>query len=125
VHRVSVSQSIDAEYSNFLVGGSDYREISLLLTFDDANRQHSLDVAIIDDSLFELDEIFTLELIFGPLAPPSNVILSPNTTTVDVMDNDGIIFIIDTIPISLKVHYDNSIWSGDRLLEYFLRCEYG
>ena len=47
-------------------------------------------MTIIDDPIFELDESFTLELRFDPFAlePPSNVILSPNTTTVDVIDNN-------------------------------------
>jgi hypothetical protein len=130
VHRASVSQSINVVYS--LAGGSDYQEIIALnidvfLTFDDNNRQRSFDVTIIDDPLFELDQNFTLELRFDPFAlePPSNVILFPNTTTVDITDNEGIIIIINTIPICLKACYnnDNSIWSGDRLLEYFLHCE--
>ena len=52
--------------------------------------------------MFEFDESFTLELRFDPsaLELPSDVILSPNTTTVDIIDNEG----IKTIPISLKVY---------------------
>ena len=55
------------------------------------NRQQLFNVTIIDDSLFELDvEDFTLELRFDPfLAPPSNVILNPNVSTVEIEDNDG------------------------------------
>ena len=105
MNRVSVTQSIDAEYSNSLAGGSDYQEIhanffDIFLTFDDNNRQLSFDVTIEDDSLFEVDvENFILELQFDPFAfeSPSNIILSPNTTTVDIIDNEGIIIIIDTI----------------------------
>ena len=98
MHRASVSQSIDAEYLNSLAGGSDYQEIIALnldvfLTFDDFFRQRSFDVTILDDSLFELDvEDFTLELRFDPLAlepPPSNVILRPNISTVEILDDDG------------------------------------
>jgi hypothetical protein len=98
VNSASISQSIDvAEYSNLLAGGSDYQEITALnldvfLTFDDADRERSFDMTIIDDQSFEpLDENFRLELRFDPstLEPPSNVILSPNTTTVDIMDNEG------------------------------------
>ena len=93
-------------YKYSLAGGRDYQEIiaenlNVLLTFDDALNFHQLsfNVTIIDDPIFELDESFTLELRFDPFAlePPSNVILSPNTTTVDVIDNEGIIIIIDTI----------------------------
>ena len=98
MNRANVSQSIDVVYSNSLVGGSDYQEIRALnldvfLTFDNNNRQHTFDVTIEDDSMVELDESFTLELRFDPFARelPSltNVILSPNTTTVDVVDNEG------------------------------------
>ena len=97
MNRANVSQSINAEYLNSLAGGSDYQEINALffdvfLTFDDANRQRSFDVTIIDDPLFELDvEDFTLELRFDPFAfePPSNVILSPNISTIEIRDDDS------------------------------------
>ena len=78
------------------VGGSDYRNIialnyDVILTFSDANRRESFPVVIIDDPLFELDvEDFTLELRFDPFGqPPSNVILSPNVSTIEILDNDG------------------------------------
>ena len=95
MNRASGSQSIDVVYS--LAGGRDYQEIRanffyVFLTFDDANRQRSFDVTIIDDSLFELDvEDFTLELRFDPFAlePPSNVILNPNVSTVKIRDDDS------------------------------------
>ena len=93
MHRYSVFQSVDVVYS--LAGGSDYQEINAValdyLTFDDANRQQSFDVTIIDDSLFELDvEDFTLELRFDPfvISLPSNVILHPNVSTVEILDDD-------------------------------------
>ena len=92
MHRASVSQSIDVVHS--LAGGSDYAEINadnfdVFLTF---NNEQSFNVTILDDSLLELDvEDFTLELRFDPFALqlPSNVILSPNVSTVDILDNDG------------------------------------
>ena len=95
MHRASVSQSIDVAYS--LAGGSDYVDIraealQVLLTFDNFNRRQSFNVAILDDSQMELDENFTLELRFNPfLTPPSNVILSPNATAVDIIDDEGMI----------------------------------
>ena len=54
------------------------------LTFDDAVRQHSFPVTIINDPLFEPDvEDFALELRFDPFALeiPANVILNPNVST--------------------------------------------
>ena len=78
------------------VGGSDYRNIIALnfdeiLTFNEMNRRQSFPVVIIEDPLFELDvEDFTLELRFDPFSqPPSNVILSPNVATVQILDDDG------------------------------------
>ena len=93
MYGAGVSQSIDVVYS--LAGGSDYQEINAIdlnyLTFDSENRRQSFSVTIIDDSLFELDvEDFTLELRFDPYAisPPSNVILSPNVSTIEILDKD-------------------------------------
>ena len=95
-------------YIKLLAGGMDYQEIIALnldvfLTFNDANRQQSFNVTIIDDPIFELGESFILELRFDPSAsePPSNVILSPNTTTVEVTDNEGIIIINNIIILSM------------------------
>ena len=120
MNRTSVTQNycIDLVYSNPLVGGSDYREIIAInldvhLMFSDMNLQESFPVDIIDDSAFELDvEDFTLELRFDPSAPkpPSNVILCPNTTTVDVIDDEGIVVLcITTNTIILKVLYYNTM----------------
>ena len=84
-------------YNYLLAGRSDYAEISALnldvfQIFDNLNRWQSFDVAIVDDSLLELDvEDFTLELRFDPFAlePPSNVILRPNVSTIEIVDDDS------------------------------------
>ena len=82
MHRASVSQDINVVYS--LAGGSDYEEIRA----DIDNRQESFNVDILDDLLFELDvEDFTLELRFA-FQQPSNVILSPNVSTIEIVDDD-------------------------------------
>ena len=57
-------------------------------------------MTIIDDPFFELEvENFALELRFDPFFIPlledaylqsPNIILSPNTTTIEIMDNEGI-----------------------------------
>ena len=78
---------------NSLAGGSDYQEISALNldVFDNANRQRSFDVTIIDDSSMEDAESFSLELRFDPFAlepPPSQVILSPNVSLITILDDD-------------------------------------
>ena len=93
--RVSVPHSIDIVYS--LVGGSDYREISaevseVVLIFNNENRQQSFTVEIINDSFFEMDvENFTLELMLRLEDPPSNLKLHPNVSTVEILDDDGMI----------------------------------
>lgn len=79
----------------YLAGGDDYQEIraallDVILTFSNTNRQQSFNLAILDDSVFEHDvEDFMLELKFDPfLTPPSNVILNPNVSTIEILDDD-------------------------------------
>ena len=86
------NNNINIVYS--LVGGSDYQEIfavdlNPLLFFDNNARQQTFSVAIINDSVFELDaENFSLELRFNPFeAPPSNVQLHPNVSVVEILDS--------------------------------------
>ena len=45
---------------------------------------------ILDDSIKELEEMFSLELRFDPFVPaPDGVTFQPNSTTVTIVDNDG------------------------------------
>ena len=90
------NNSIDIVYS--LVGGSDYQEIFAVdlnpfLIFDNNARQQTFNVAITNDSFFEMDvEDFSLELRFNPFAaPPSNVQFRPNVSVVEILDDDGMI----------------------------------
>ena len=78
-----------------IVRESDHQEITaasldVVLTFNDTNRQQSFSVTIFDDSAFELDiEDFMLELRFDPfITPPSNIILHPNVSTIEILDDD-------------------------------------
>lgn len=99
MHRASVSQNVSVEHY-LLVGGSDYQEINaairdVFLTFDNINRRRSFNLNIINDSFVDLDvENFTLELKFDSfeIPPPSNVILSPNISTVHIIEegNDNL-----------------------------------
>ena len=76
-----------------LAGGSDYAlNLDVFLIFDNLNHQQSFDVAIVNDLLLELDvEDFTLELRYDPFAlePPSNVILRPSVSTIEIVDDDS------------------------------------
>ena len=67
------------------------------LTFNDAFRRLTFEVTIIDDNLFESVEDFNLELRFDPFfAVPSGAVLSPNVSTVYILDDDGNIIIVIT-----------------------------
>ena len=75
-----------------LAGGSDYQSILISLIFDNDNRQLSFEVDILNDLFLESDfEDFTLELRFNTftlIPPPSNVILSPNISCIEILDDD-------------------------------------
>ena len=76
-------------------GGDDYVEINVqnfdvLLQFNDATRRMSFEVTIIDDNLVETVEDFNLELRYDPFfAVPSGVVLSPNVSSVYILDDDS------------------------------------
>ena len=82
-----------------LVGGNDYQEINAkspneFLIFDNNNRRQSFSVAITNNSFFEQDiKNFSLELRFAPseIPLPSNVQLSQDVTTIEILDDDGMI----------------------------------
>ena len=66
------------------------QNFDVTLTYNDATRQLSFEVTIIDDDLFESVEYFNLELRFDPFfAVPSGVELSPNVLTVYILDDDS------------------------------------
>ena len=75
-----------------LAGGSDYQSILMPLMFDNGTRQQSFEVAILNDPFFESDfEDFMLRLRFNTftlIQPPSNVILSPNVSSIEILDDD-------------------------------------
>ena len=104
-------------YIYSLAGGSDYEEINatapeayLFLDGYGIGRQQSFSVTLIDDPFFELDEEnFMLELRVDPFfiiptfrdLPLFNIILSPNTTTIDIIDNEGIIALMTPFSYSM------------------------
>ena len=58
---------------------------------------------IIDDDVAESPESLSIELVYSPfLPPPSGVILDPNVTTVEILDNDGMLH----ITAIWKFHYN-------------------
>ena len=73
------------------LGGSDYiRLVQQELTFARGISELGVAINITDDSQFELPEQF-----FGNLSTAdSSVILNPVQTTVRILNNDGIIFLL-------------------------------
>ena len=66
----------------------------VLLGFDNNNRRQSFSVKINDDELLESIEDFNLELRFDPFfTQPSGVVLSPDVSTVYIVDDLGDYFI--------------------------------
>ena len=79
----SIARGVDYDESN--VNNS-----IVLLHFDDKTNWRSFQVTIVDDILCESIESFTLELMFDLSLPlPSRVILSPNVSTVYILDDDS------------------------------------
>lgn len=109
-----------------LVGGSDYEALDnyvLILTVD---RHRTFFVTIIDDPSFELDvENFTLELRTADSSVLT--IVSPNTTTINIIDNEGTIAILMTIlshiTVCIYVCNNSGFWCCDWFPEHFLYCE--
>ena len=87
-------------YRGIIVEGNDYQEIDAAtlevnLIFNDETCIRSFSIDIINDTLFEDIENFTLELRFEPgMEPPSNVTLHPTATVVNIIDDDGAIIIL-------------------------------
>ena len=61
----------------------------VFLQYDSSNRRSCFPLEINDDEVFENTESFTIDLVFSSyFLVPSRVILSPNVTTFQILDND-------------------------------------
>ena len=75
---------------NSLTGGSDYVGRSFSVTFPAGVNVMSFNLPIIDDNIPELAESFTLTLEIPPASAAMGVIKgSPDTATVNIMDDEG------------------------------------
>ena len=54
-------------------------------------RRTCIEVTIVDDGLLEEPEFFSIEVVPDPFVMmfPSNVLLAPDVTFVEILDNDG------------------------------------
>ena len=64
--------------------GSDYEEVNTLLTFSEGSE--CFDIVILDDSIFEGEENFTLTL---QSANATNATIASINTVITIRDNDG------------------------------------
>lgn len=79
-----------------LTGPSDYVPISavdrdVVLTFNNATRRACFNVEIVEDSIFEGDEQFTVQLTIDAVdfdGTPQSISLSPATATVTIVETD-------------------------------------
>ena len=71
--------------SLFLSAGSDYSSISSTLTLTSSMAMVEFSIPIVDDSIVESDEQFTVVLS----SSDPNVLTSVNQATVTIVDNDG------------------------------------
>ena len=73
--------------------GADYVELTTLLTFNSMAVINVVAITIINDGAAEDVESLSAELSFHQLPPPA-VILKPNSTVVEIHDNDGMLIIM-------------------------------
>lgn len=69
---------------NYVVAPDDFTEKSGMLTFTNATSTLCTSIVIVDDSVSEFSECFTLELSNGTV-----IIDNPNVVTVCITDDDG------------------------------------
>ena len=70
------------------IDGSDYSGLTALYIFDSIISTIDVPVPIIDDSIFELTELFSTCLAF-PRDPIPRVTLAPDFAEVTILDDDG------------------------------------
>ena len=83
-NRVQCSQRVFLPH----IDGSDYSGLTATYTFDSIISTIDVPVPIIDDSIFELTELFSASLAF-PGAPIPRVSLAPDFAEVTILDDDG------------------------------------
>ena len=89
---ICLHPSCPSSYSlcTFNSGGSDYEDERFTVTFPAGVNVISFNVTIIDDNIAELAELFTLDLDIPAVAAAIGVVKgSPNTATVNIMDDEG------------------------------------
>ena len=71
-----------------ILGGSDYSEERISLTFDSLTTSHTVSIPIVNDDLVEEDEFFTCLLSMDELSS-TNIVMLQNETVVSLLDTSG------------------------------------
>lgn len=87
---------------------SDYTAIdNYPLPFTDLRRKICLNVEILEDVVIENDESFSILLERSSNVPPTvPLIIEPEISTVKIMDNDGIVYLIYNTCACISMHTD-------------------
>ena len=72
----------------YTLGGSDYSEERISLTFDSSTTSHTVSIPIVNDDLVEGDEFFTCLLSVDELSS-TNIVMLQNETVVSIVDTSG------------------------------------
>ena len=86
--------------------GSDYTQTTDVLSFENGETSKTISIPIVNDSLREPNETFTITLVN---ATGGATIISPNTTTVTIVDDDAVIAPAGTILTSESAVPTNSV----------------
>ena len=73
---------------DFISDTSDYSNVTVVLTFSNVITQLTVEVAIIDDAVYELDEDFNTFLLES-VELERDIVISPDQATVTITDDDG------------------------------------
>ena len=71
------------------LGGSDYSEERISLTFDSSTTSHTVSIPIVNDDLVEGDEFFTCLLLSVDELSSTNIVMLQNETVVSIVDTSG------------------------------------
>ena len=76
------------EYFFSIVAGVDFTPVVMELLFNESIDAIDVMIPIIDDSIVEGEEFFTVSLVRDPLDPLDEVIISPDEAIVVILDDD-------------------------------------
>ena len=86
---------MNENYVIIYVGGADFTQVGPFVGFNRflANsliRRDCFNIAITNDTIYEIDESFTLVLRHDPFSPKnSSILIRPDNTTITILDESG------------------------------------